>query len=138
MLKTVCHYRRLPMCDVIRLKIFRRAASCSWREILEQFDSRPFPSPQRRDAQSRTEHVVQVLLLGVEVLAFAGDDQLQGVAIKRQRAIRVGYDDGGVVDSEKQPIGAMPLLQPLVGRKVEDFEEVTIRIAKVECADTAG
>ena len=62
----------------------------------------PCAAPQRRDPQPRAEHVVQVLLLDVVVLALAGDLQPERVAIEAQASVGVVDDDRGVVDAEKQ------------------------------------
>jgi hypothetical protein len=123
--------------DVVGLEIDGRRPPIARREVLEQLDARARRGPKRGDAQPRSKHVVQVLLFRVVVLALARDPHAEHVAIEPERPIRVGDDDGGVVDAEKQAIGAVPLLEALACREVQDFEKVAVRVAEVERADAA-
>ena len=110
--------RRLPVRDVVGTEIAWR-----WpghRAVRDTREARcPDPrGPQRRYTQARAEHVVQVLLLGVVVLAFAGNGHAERVAVERQRRVRVVDDDRRVVDAEKQrDPSSLPLLQPFPGGK---------------------
>ena len=87
----------------------------------------PSAARKRRDAQPGAEHVVQVLLLDVVVLALAGDLQAERVAIEAQRRVGVVDDDRRVIDAEEQPVARVPLREALAGGKVQDLEEVADR-----------
>ena len=107
-------------------------------------DTRATRSPargrsQRRDPQPRAEHVVQMLLLDVVVLALAGDLHAERVAIEAQRGVRVVDHDRRVIDAEKQRVGRRRASgAALARRERDDFEKMAIGIAEVERADAAG
>src|SRR4051812_12965217 len=98
------------MGDVVRLEIRGCRETVARGQVFQQFDAGSGSSTKRGDAQSRGKDVVQMFLFGVEVLARADDGQAKQIAIQRQRAIRIGDDDGGMVEAEEEAVGAMPSL----------------------------
>ena len=108
-----------------------------------RYSSSSMPGPssraQRGDPQPRAEHVVQVFLLDVVVLALAGDLHPQAcrgrsAATRRCRRRRSPCDRcRGTGDRVRCHFAS-----PLPGGKCRDLEEVPIGIAEVEGADPAG
>ena len=131
--------RRLPMSDVVRVKIDGCRPAIARREIFKELNARSLSRAQRGDSKSRAEYVVQVFLFDVVVLAFAGNLHAERVAIEAQRSIRVVDHDRRVIDPHEQsPRGFVPSRLSFVRRERDDFDEVPVGIAKVEGADTTG
>ena len=126
----------------LALQIERRRPAVTRRQILEQFDPGTRGCSKRRDAQPGAEDVVQVLLLDVVVLAFAGDaaaracrDRSAATHRCRRRRSRCDRCRG-----TEWPSGvAATRGQPLARRETQMISRKwPIRIAEVECADAAG
>src|SRR5262250_312944 len=96
------HETGLVMYEVIRLFVRRHGASVRWRQIFEQFDTRPARSPQASDPQTRTENAIQVFLLGTIIFTFPRNLEAQRVAIKFQTGFCVPDNDCGVIHSQEQ------------------------------------
>src|SRR5438270_3497788 len=87
-----CEERGLPVDQVVRALVRRIEPPIARREVLEQLDARTMSGVKRRDAQSRTEHVVEVLLLGTVVLALAHHREPEPVAVEAEARLRVADD----------------------------------------------
>src|SRR5262249_21808874 len=73
-----------------------------------------------------------MLLLSPEVVALSRHTQTKQVVIEPEALTGARNHDGSVVDPEKESIRGVPARFPLVGRKLEDLEGVTIGIPEVE------
>src|SRR5262249_2391066 len=88
------------------------------------------------DAQARAENVVQVLLLGSEVLALSSDPQAERVTVEVDAPLGVRHYDRRVVDAEEKSIGVYrPLGGALVGWKLKYLERLAVRGLEVERGD---
>ena len=91
------------------------------------------------DPQPRAEHVVEMLLLVSVVLALSGDLEAQGVPIELQAGLCIADDDGGMVDPQEQSVHrAMPFRTALPLRKLENLQNMTIRVFEIERLDSGG
>src|SRR5215469_10726080 len=114
----------------------RERASVTGSQILQQFNSWSACSAQSRDTQMGPKYVIEVLLLGSVVFTLSGYAHSEQVAIEPEAGVRVPHDDGGMVNAEEELICvAMPLLQTLVWRKLQNLHRVLIRILKIERRD---
>ena len=75
--------------EIVRTGVARQRTSVARREIFQQFDTRPGCRSQCCNAQSRTKHVVEMLLLGAVVFTFADDRQAQQIAVKAQARVGI-------------------------------------------------
>src|SRR6266496_686823 len=78
-----------------------------------------------------------MFLLSAVILARTCDMQTQHVAIKLQTRFGIADHNRGMVNAEKQTILSLPFRITLPFGKLQDFQPVFIRIAKVESFDTA-
>src|SRR5215207_3971733 len=93
----------LPVHEVVGARVGGRGPPVARGEVFEEFYSDAAPRrAQRRDAQARAAHVVQVLLLGAVVLAPARDRHPQYVTVELQTRLGVRDDDGRVVYAEEE------------------------------------
>src|SRR5262245_25261112 len=76
-----------------------------------------------------------MFLLGAVILARAGDVETERVSIELQTRFRVADNDGSMIDSKKQFVFLLPLLIAFAFGKLQYFEPVLVRIAKVESLD---
>ena len=88
----------------------RRSAGAGRPSRGARYSSSSMPGPfAARSAvirSLRAEHVVQMFLLDVVVLALAGDLQPERVAVEAERRVGVVDHDGGVIDPEEHARGA--------------------------------
>jgi hypothetical protein len=132
---------RLPVPEVVRPAVGGRGPSVAGHEVLQELDARARGCPKGGDPQARPEDAVQVLLLLTPVLARAGNAEAEEVAVELQAGIRVGDDDGRMVDAEKEQISrtrAAPLRVSLPLREPDQLESVAVRVLEVEGLDAAG
>src|SRR6266849_412378 len=87
----------------------------------------------------RPQDVVQMFLLGAIVLAFSGDAHSQEIAVEPEAGIGIPYHDGSVIDAHRELIGrTVPFLQTLVGRKLQYFDGMSVRILEIERRDAGS
>src|SRR6266545_67226 len=87
----------------------------------------------------RSEHLIQMFLLGTEILAFACFAKSEQIAIKLQAGVCVGNPDRGVINAEKKLVGLLlPARVALAWRKINDLKIVLIGITKVERFDSGS
>src|SRR5262245_43799878 len=80
-----------------------------------------------------------MLLLDVVVLAFTSHPHAERISIEAQRRFAVVHDDRRVINAEKDlRRWLVPLRAAFPWRKENDLQKMTVRIAKVERADSAG
>src|SRR5207244_7951478 len=101
----VCRDHRLPVNDVIRVNVGRSRASIARREVLEKLSARAGRGPHSCDLQVRAEDLVQVFLLGPEILALARFAKPEQVAIKMQTDFRIHDSNRSMIDTEEEVIG---------------------------------
>ncbi len=131
-----CQQNRLPVNDVACLFVRGNRPSVARCQILQQFDPRSASAPQCRNAQVSAKHVVQVLLLGSVVLALSGHMQAEQVAVELNAGFGIPHHNCGMVDAEKELVAsAVPLLRPLIGRKLQHLNRMPIWILEVERRD---
>jgi len=112
----------LPMHQIIRAFVLGKRPSVVRTQVLEQLNSRAPFSPQRCDPQSRSENIIQMLLLSSIILTLARDLEAQQIAIELQTRVGIRDHDSGVVDAKKQPVTwPMPFWIPFAFRKLQDF-----------------
>src|SRR5207249_5716256 len=75
---------RLPVREVVGAESGGDRSAVARREVLEELDARARSRSETGNAEPRPEHVVQMLLLGAEILALACDRESEGVAIKAE------------------------------------------------------
>ena len=69
------------MDKVAGLGAVRERAAGAGSEVLQEFNAGALGRAQTGDAHAGAEDEIEVLLLGSEVLAFAGDAKAEGVAV---------------------------------------------------------
>jgi hypothetical protein len=129
----------LPIPEVVGCGVRGSCASRARCQVLEELDPRPLGRAQSGDAQVRTEHIVEMLLLGAEILAGAGDAQSEQIVVEALAGVGVRHDDGGVVDAEEQTsVVCMPSGSAFARRKGEQLQIVAVRVAEIESFDACG
>ncbi len=130
---------RLPVQEIVGPCAGRPRPPAPGRKILQELDARPAGRAQPGDAQPGAEHPVQVLLLRPEVLAGPRHLEPQEIAVEGEARRRVGDRDGRVIDAEEEPpLRALPARVALAGGKLDQLEEVAVRIPEVEGLDPSG
>src|SRR5204863_3887325 len=106
---------------------------------LEKLDAWSGRGPHSCDLQVRAENLVQVFLLGPEILALARSAKPEQVAIKMQTDFRIRDSNRSMMDTEEEVIGLfLPTRIAFARRKINYFEVMLIRVAKIECFDSSG
>ena len=97
----------LPVNDIVGMFIERNGTTVARAQIFEQFNSRTGRRAQCCDAQTGAEHVVEMILFGAVIFTFAGHAETQKITIEPETGVGVGNDDGGMIDSEEQPVAVL-------------------------------
>src|SRR6266849_6134763 len=126
------------MYEVVRVFIDRNRAAVARAQVFEQFDSRAGRCPQCSDPQPRAENIVEMLLLGSIVFARSRDSQAEQIVIEPKTGVGVGDHDGGVVDSQKQPVACVlpPGITFTLG-ELQNLHGMFIGVFEVESLDAA-
>ena len=108
-LEITCDECGLPVHQVIGAGLGRERAPVAGRQIFQAFNGRAGGGPERRNAQTRPEDVVQVFLFRARVLTLTYHREAEDIAVQLQTVFRVAHDNGGMVNAEEEPLrGAMP------------------------------
>src|SRR5215471_10981016 len=124
--------------QVIGGGIGRHRSTAGGHQIVQQLDPRTAAGAQRRDADVGAGHRRQAFLFDTPVIARAGDAQAEAVPIESDTLVGIGYRDRAMVDAEKQPVLLLPARLALVGRELDQFERMAVRVAEIDGADAAG
>src|SRR6266513_417786 len=87
------------------MSIGRRRAPIARRKVVEKLSARARRGPPSCDLQVRAEDLVQVFLLGPEILALARFAKPEQVAIKMQSDFRIRNSNRSMIDTEEEVIG---------------------------------
>src|SRR6516165_6775716 len=80
-----------------------------------------------------------MFLFRAVVFASTGHTESKQVAVELQTGVGVGDGDRGVVDPEKKTIrGLVPLGISFVGRKLQDFQRMIVRVPEIEGSNSTG
>src|SRR5712672_3296766 len=107
---------RLPIPNVIALRVRRVGTAIMGREVFEEFDCRTAGAADAGDVQMCAGDIVEMLLLNSIVLTLAGNFETECVPVKLQARLGVANGDGGVIDAKEEPVDFVPFVRALAGR----------------------